>query len=87
MNWHVYILLSEKDGATYVGVTIDVDRRLRQHNGEQPGGARRTRSGRPWKLHATHGPFEDRGAAQQVEHQIKRLGRARRLSFTSPGAP
>ena len=87
MPWMTYILLSEKDGSTYVGVTIDVERRLRQHNGEAPGGARRTRAGRPWKLHAIHGPFEGRGSAQQVEHQIKRLGGRARLVFTIAEAP
>jgi len=80
--WQVYILWSETNGATYVGVTTDPERRVRQHNGEEPGGARRTRAGRPWKLHALHGPFPDRGAAQQVEHRLKRLGQRRRLAFT-----
>ena len=35
---YVYLLLSS-DNATYVGATVDLDRRLRQHNKEIKGGA------------------------------------------------
>ena len=49
-EWWVYVLVSETNGQTYVGVTVDVERRLRQHNGEIVGGAKRTHRGRPWKL-------------------------------------
>ena len=37
----VYLLVSSDD-ATYVGATVDLDRRLRQHNKEISGGARAT---------------------------------------------
>ncbi|MDP6518984.1 MAG: GIY-YIG nuclease family protein, partial [Planctomycetota bacterium] len=40
-DWSVYVLLSPSSGTTYVGVTTDMERRLAQHNGELPGGARR----------------------------------------------
>lgn len=47
-GWDVYIL--EKDSYTYVGVSPDPQRRLRQHNGEMKGGARYTTSkGTGWK--------------------------------------
>ena len=42
-EWSVYVLVSPSSGATYVGVTTDLERRLAQHNGDVPGGARRTR--------------------------------------------
>jgi structure-specific endonuclease subunit SLX1 len=35
---------------TYIGATKNVKRRVRQHNGEIKGGAKYTRSHRPWKL-------------------------------------
>ena len=43
MSWYVYLLATvEAPCKTYVGATIDVDRRLAQHNGLQSGGARAT---------------------------------------------
>ena len=43
MSWYVYLLATvEAPCKTYVGATIDVDRRLAQHNGLQSGGAHAT---------------------------------------------
>jgi putative endonuclease len=76
--WSVYVLVSAASGATYVGVSNDPARRLEQHNGLKPGGAKSTRAARPWTIAATFGPYPLRGEAQQVEHRVKRLrGRAR----------
>ena len=59
--WYVYLLQSTS-GATYVGATIDPDRRLRQHNGELSGGARATAikraKGEVWTRRCFVGPFE-----------------------------
>lgn len=44
---YCYILRNGK-GSSYVGYTNNPDRRLRQHNGELCGGARRTRGRGPW---------------------------------------
>ncbi len=52
-RWHCYLLISTNNRNTYVGATTSVARRLRQHNGELAGGAKRTRSHRPWKLAAS----------------------------------
>ena len=43
-----YILKSSISNRIYVGYTINFSRRLRQHNGEIVGGAKKTRNGRPW---------------------------------------
>ena len=41
--WSVYLLATvEEPTRTYVGATIDIHRRLRQHNGEISGGAKAT---------------------------------------------
>lgn len=78
MTWHLYVLTSKSKGATYVGISTDPERRLAQHNGELPGGAKSTRGGRPWRVAALHGPFETRGEAQSAEHALKqRRGQAR----------
>ena len=43
MSWYVYLLATvEPPMKTYVGATLDVDRRLMQHNGIMSGGARAT---------------------------------------------
>ena len=75
------MLVSEASGATYVGVSIDPARRLAQHNGLTPGGAKSTRGARPWSIGATFGPYALRGEAQQVEHRVKRLRGRARLEF------
>jgi predicted GIY-YIG superfamily endonuclease len=77
--WYAYVLVSAA-GRTYVGTSNDVDRRLRQHNGELVGGARTTRAGRPWLIGRVLGPFEDRGAAVRCELRLRRVRGARRLT-------
>ena len=43
MSWYVYLLATVMPPSkTYVGATLDVDRRLKQHNGQLAGGARAT---------------------------------------------
>lgn len=82
-EWYVYVLLSRK-GRTYVGVTTEPDRRLDQHNGKTPGGARATRAGRPWTRAALRGPLADRAEAQRIEYRLKKKrGRARIAALAS----
>jgi predicted GIY-YIG superfamily endonuclease len=83
MDWHVYVLLSAGDSSTYVGITTDLERRLKQHNGELPGGARSTTRGRPWRVARTHGPFPDRAEAQATEYRIKRKRGSERLTWSA----
>jgi putative endonuclease len=67
----VYMLgTRDKTGArTYVGWTLDIERRLKQHNGGK-GGARSTR-GRTWVLlHLER--FESRREAMSREWHLKR---------------
>jgi len=46
----VYLLYSPQRKTFYIGYTLDPFHRLRQHNGEIVGGAKKTRKGRPWYL-------------------------------------
>jgi structure-specific endonuclease subunit SLX1 len=72
-------LLESSDGATYVGATIDVDRRLRQHNKEIKGGAHatgaRVAKGETWSRICYIEGFPDWTAALQFEWRWKQLSR------------
>lgn len=75
---YVYLLLSS-DKATYVGATVDLERRLRQHNKEIKGGAHATGSkvekGENW-IRACHvSGFPDWPSALQFEWRWKQLSR------------
>jgi len=68
------MLVSVDGKKTYVGATIDPDRRLRQHNGELVGGAQATK-GRTWKRRFLIGGFEDERATLRFEWRWKYLTR------------
>ena len=70
--WYCYLLAS--GNKTYVGATIDPNRRLRQHNGELSGGAKATR-GHVWERKALVGPFENNHKALSFEWHWKRNSR------------
>ena len=82
-DWFVYVLISTRGRRTYVGITFDVERRLAQHNGELPGGAKSTRAGRPWRVGATFGPYDSRAEAQRIEYRVKRRSGSARLVLDS----
>ena len=79
-EWFVYVLVSARGDRTYVGISTDPLRRLREHNGEISGGARSTRGGRPWTLARTVGPVADRAEAQRLEHALKKKRGQERLA-------
>jgi len=72
--WFCYMLASTDGRKTYVGATVNPDRRLRQHNGEICGGARAT-AGRSWKRRFLVGGFADERAALRFEWRWKYLTR------------
>lgn len=75
-NWHCYMLETCDGGRskTYVGATVNPNRRLRQHNGEIAGGARAT-SGRQWRRRYLIGGFAEERAALRFEWRWKYLTR------------
>lgn len=76
--FYVYLLVSS-DCATYVGATVDLNRRLRQHNKEIKGGAHATGSkvakGEIWTRAAHVSGFPDWTAALQFEWRWKQISR------------
>jgi len=77
---YVYLLLATPlRQATYVGATVDLDRRLRQHNKEIKGGATatgiRVAKGDTWIRAAHVTGFPDWQAALQFEWRWKQLSR------------
>jgi len=84
-GWYVYLLRCADD-SLYTGVTTDVQRRLRQHNGELVGGPRYTRGRRPVQLVWSEAAA-DRGAAQAREAQVRQLGRAGKLRLAAGRGP
>jgi structure-specific endonuclease subunit SLX1 len=82
---YVYLLLST-DNCTYVGATVDLTHRLRQHNKEITGGARATSAkvikGESWKRVVHVEGFPDWKAALQFEWRWKQL--SRKVKSTRP---
>ena len=78
MPFYVYLLLSTNN-STYVGSTVDLNRRLRQHNKEISGGAIATTSkvlnGEAWVRVAHVEGFPDWQSALQFEWRWKQLSR------------
>lgn len=78
-RWRVYVLRCA-DGSFYTGITTDLVRRLREHNGELTGGARYTRGRRPVALHYKES-VANRSAAARREAALRRLTRAEKQAL------
>jgi structure-specific endonuclease subunit SLX1 len=78
----VYLLVST-DNSTYVGATVNLDRRLRQHNKEIKGGAHATgakvANGQTWNRVVYISGFPDWQSTLQFEWRWKQL--SRKISF------
>ena len=87
MPSYVYLLLSS-DNYTYVGATVDLDRRLRQHNKEITGGATatgaRVTKGETWIRVAHVEGFPDWQAALQFEWRWKQITRKKYVKGIHP---
>ena len=74
----VYLLRQERGARYYVGVGWP-KRRLLQHNGVRPGGARRTSTGRPWALVLEVHGFANRREALRFEWRLQHPSQAYEL--------
>jgi len=89
-SFFVYLLQSSDQKNTYVGATVDVQRRLRQHNNLISGGARATTSkvkskGVEWQLVCYVKGFPTWVCALQFEWRFKQL--TRKLSWMKDTNP
>lgn len=84
---YCYLLYTE-EGQTYVGATVDPDRRLRQHNKEITGGARATgmkvAQGLTWKRACYISGIPEWRSALQIEWRWKQLGRTQFKNIKNP---
>ena len=69
MAYFVYWIVSGR--LSYIGATVAPHRRLRQHNGELAGGARRTRSRTDWRFKCIVSGFRTWQEALQFEWAFK----------------
>lgn len=73
MAYSLYILRCS-DGTYYTGITTDIERRITEHNGLSPRGAKYTSARRPVELVYQAG-FPTRSDALKEEFRIKKLSR------------
>jgi len=78
-NYFTYILECS-DGTYYVGKTVDLKKRLRQHNGEIKGGAKYTSGRRPVILRFAQ-DHETLSEALKNEYTLKRLTKNNKTSL------
>jgi putative endonuclease len=72
------------DDTLYTGVTTDIPRRLRQHNGALAGGAKYTRTRRPAVLVMSR-TYDSQSQACREEYAFKQLSRAEKLRRIEEG--
>ena len=76
--YYLYILKCA-DGTLYTGITVDLERRMREH-GSSKLGARYMRGRGPAVL-AYSKKFRNRSTASRAEARVKKLSRAEKLRF------
>lgn len=79
MSWQVYVLHC-KDDSLYTGITVDLDRRLEEHNFDDKKAARYTRARRPVKLLHSQ-PCDSRSDASKLESSLKRMSRKQKIAW------
>lgn len=83
MSWFVYMLKCS-DGTLYTGVTTDIARRVKEHNGEggKGKGAKYTKARRPVSL-VYQEAVADRSHAQIREHALRHTARTEKMKLTT----
>lgn len=78
--WYVYLLRC-KDNSLYAGITIDISRRLHEHNHTKLG-AKYTRAKRPVTL-AFIESSSNKSTASKREYQIRKLTKIKKEELVS----
>ena len=73
-------ILKCRDGTLYTGWTTDLERRMKEHNGER--GAKYTRARRPVVL-VYYESFGTKEEAMKREYAIKKMSRSQKLRLIS----
>ncbi|EKD66244.1 MAG: hypothetical protein ACD_49C00057G0004 [uncultured bacterium (gcode 4)] len=76
--YHLYILKCA-DGTLYTGITVDLERRVGEHNNSKLG-AKYTSARRPVEL-VYSASFDNRSDASKEECRIKKLTRENKLAL------
>ena len=71
--YYTYIMRCE-DGSLYTGITTDVQRRLKEHQGKLSGGAKYTKGRIPTKVEVVW-QSDNRSLASKLEYRIKKLSK------------
>jgi len=79
MNWYVYIVRCADD-SLYTGITLDVNRRVMEHNTSNTKGSKSLRGKRPVTLVYTE-KYSSRSKASAREFDIKHMTRDEKLEL------
>lgn len=79
MNIYYLYILQCSDKTLYTGITVDLDRRIEEHNNSKLA-AKYTKARRPVKLVYSK-KFRNRSLASKEEHRIKQLSRSEKLAL------
>ena len=71
--YYTYIIRCE-DGSLYTGITTDVNRRFKEHQGQLAGGAKYTKGRMPVKIEVVW-QSDNRSLASKLEYRIKKLSK------------
>ena len=83
MDWFVYIVQA-KDNSLYTGVTVNIQRRIYQHNFDNKNGAKSLRGKRPVHLQYVE-QYNSQNQALKREKEIKGWGREKKLALIKTG--
>lgn len=65
MNYYCYLIISNNH--TYIGITNDLNNRIKKHNGLIKGGAKSTRISKRWLYHTVLRGFKNKSDVMRFE--------------------